>query len=78
MRMHVQSLASLSGLRIQMARIWHCCSCGVGQWLQLRFDPILETTICHGCSPKKTKKKKSLWQKKESASFSKQDCDCTL
>jgi len=49
MKLQVQSLASLSGLRI-----WHALSCGVGcrcsldlawlwlchsQWLQLRFDP---------------------------------------
>ena len=20
------------------AWIWHCCGCGVGQWLQLQFD----------------------------------------
>ena len=33
-RTQVQSLASLSGLRI-----WHCCGCGVGGQLQLRFDP---------------------------------------
>ena len=34
MRMQVPSLASLSGLRIL-----RCCGCGVGQWLQLQFDP---------------------------------------
>ena len=34
MRMSIQSLAWLSRLRI-----WHCCSCGVGQWLQLWFSP---------------------------------------
>ena len=22
-----------------MAAIWCCCGCGVGQWLQLQFDP---------------------------------------
>ena len=22
-----------------MARILHCCGCGVGRWLQLQFDP---------------------------------------
>ena len=35
-----------------MARIPH--GCGVGRWLQLRWDPRLGTSICHGCSPKKT------------------------
>ena len=33
MRMWVQSLALLSGLRI-----WGCCGCGVGWQLQLQFD----------------------------------------
>ena len=33
-RTEVQSLASLSGLRIRC-----CCACGVGWQLQLRFDP---------------------------------------
>ena len=23
----------------EMAWIWHCYGCGVGQWLQLRLDP---------------------------------------
>ena len=34
MRLQVQSLASLSGLRIL-----HCCGCGVGHWLQLQLEP---------------------------------------
>ena len=34
MRMRVQSLASISGLRI-----WHCCSCGVG--CRCSLDPVL-------------------------------------
>ena len=33
-RVQVQSLASLSGLRIK-----HCCGCGIGWPMQLRFDP---------------------------------------
>ena len=33
-RTWVQSLALLSGLRIR-----HCCDCGIGQQLQLWFDP---------------------------------------
>ena len=39
------------------AQIWLCCGCGVGQQLQLQFDPYLGTSACHGCSPKKTKTK---------------------
>ena len=48
-RVRVQSLASLSGLRIRCCReLWcrwdaaqilHCCGCGAGQQLQLWFDP---------------------------------------
>ena len=22
-----------------VAQIWHCCGCGIGQWLQLQFNP---------------------------------------
>ena len=50
MRIQVQSLALLSGLgsppllqavayAADAARIWHCCSCGVGWQLQLWFYP---------------------------------------
>ena len=28
------------------------CGCGVGQHLQLQFDPELGTSMCHGCGPK--------------------------
>ena len=38
--------------------LWHRCDCGVGWWLQLRFNPILGISICRGGGPKKTKKKK--------------------
>ena len=45
MRMHVQPLALLSGLRIQhrhevtdTTRIPHCCGCGIGCQLQLQFN----------------------------------------
>ena len=49
-RMQVQSLASLSGLRMQHrcklwcksqmpAQIQCCCGCGIGQQVQLQFDP---------------------------------------
>ena len=44
----VRLLALLNGLRMQhchelclvtdMARIWHCYSCGIGQQLQLQVD----------------------------------------
>ena len=74
MRMRVQSLASLSGLRTQ-----HCCelwcrltdTCWDVAWLWLwPATPRLGTSICRGCSPKKTKKKNSfaLWRTGEGAS----------
>ena len=53
MGMRVQSLASLSGLRI-----WCCYGCGIGQWLRLQSPPSLGTSICCRRSPKKKKKKK--------------------
>ena len=34
MRLQVRSQVSLSRLRI-----WCCCGCGVGRWLQLPLDP---------------------------------------
>jgi len=64
MRMQVQSLALLSGLRIRVAM-----SCGVGR--RCGSDPELRgcgvgrqlgTSICHGCGPKKTKKK---WRRRD-------------
>ena len=49
MRLRVWSLASISGLKIciavscgvvqDVARIWHCCGCGVGRQQQLPLDP---------------------------------------
>ena len=67
MRLRVQSLASLSELRI-----WHCCElwCRFQTWLgsliavavagsySSNWTPSLGTSICHRCSPKKAKKKK--------------------
>ena len=38
------------------AQIWCHCGCGVGQKLQLHFDPNLGTSICHMCGPKKNEK----------------------
>jgi len=70
-RMWVWSLTSLSELKIlcccelwrrsQMqlgSQIPNCCGCGVGHQLQLWFDPSLETSICHRCSPKKKRKER--------------------
>ena len=36
------------------AQIWRCCGCGVGQQLQLQFDPRLGTSIGRECGTKKT------------------------
>ena len=36
-----------------MAWIWHCCGCGVGQWLGSDLIPSLGTSICCGRGPKK-------------------------
>ena len=74
-RMHVQSLASLSGLRI------HCCPklrCRSQTWLRSGVamavvwagscssdsTPSLGTSICHGCGPKKEKKRKKKKKKR--------------
>ena len=67
--MRVRPLASLSGLRIQ-----HCPElwCRSQMWFRSRvagavaqagscrsnWTPGLGTSVCHGCGPKKTKKKK--------------------
>ena len=65
MRLKVRSLASLSGLKIQ-----RCLELWYRMKMQLRSGvavvqaggcssdttPILGTSICHGCSPKKTKR----------------------
>ena len=49
MRIQVQSLALLSGLRI-LCQIWCCYGCGVGLQLQLQFDPSPGISICRGYS----------------------------
>jgi len=58
----IQSLASLSGLRI-----WRCCELWCKSQTRLRsgsnLTPSLGTYRCRRCSPKKTKKKKK--KKKE-------------
>ena len=66
MRMRVQSLALLSGLRIylvgavvyvaDMARILSCCGYGIGRLLQLQLNPSLGNSLCCMCGPKKQKK----------------------
>ena len=53
-------IAMNCGVKLQMqlgCRVG-CSGCGVGQQLQLRLDPCLGISICHGCDPKKTKKEK--------------------
>ena len=67
----VQSLASLSGVRIQccyelwckvtgVAWILSFCGCGIGQQLWLRFDPLAwePPYVTHAALGKKKKKKK--------------------
>ena len=77
MRTQVRSLASLSGLRIRRCR---GLGCRLQMWLDLaslwlwcRLAAVaphlalsLETSICHECSPKKTKKQKKKQKKKQS------------
>ena len=64
MRTWVRSLAWLNRLRIQHCHCGQRCGLGLVLWLWHRpaatadLTPSLGTSICHGCSPKKTKKKK--------------------
>ena len=44
-----------------MAQIAHCCDCGIGQQLKLNSTPGLGASMCHRCSPKKTKKNQRLF-----------------
>ena len=53
MKMWVQSLALLSGLRI-----WHCYGCGVGFSCSSDSTPSLGTSICRRCGCKNKKEKK--------------------
>ena len=78
MRLWVQSLASLSGLKIWHCReLWHKSQMwrrsGVAVAV-VKADsysyssdsiPSLGTSICHGCSPKKQKKSKKQNKTKE-------------
>ena len=67
--MQGQSLASLSGLKMQcchklglvvtdVARIWHCCGNGAGPNCSSDLTPSLGTSICRRCGHTKKKKKK--------------------
>ena len=69
MRMQVRSLASISGFRIRCCReLWctlqmrlrSCIAVAVVQASSYGFNstPILGNSICFGCSPNKSKKKK--------------------
>ena len=69
MRMRVRLLASLSGLRILHCRkLWHKSQIRLGSDVAMavvqadsrryNLTPNLGASICHGCSPKKEKKKK--------------------
>ena len=68
MRMQVRSLASCNGLRIQQCHESWCRSqtwfrCGIVVAVAVAYSyssestPSLRTSICQGCSPKKTKNK---------------------
>ena len=64
MRLRVQSLASLNGMRTK-----HCCGCGVGS-CSSDSTPSLGTSICLECSPKKQLKKKKVdWNMPQRAVF---------
>ena len=69
MRLQVQFLASLRGLRIQHCReLWYRSKTWLGSGIAVAvaqagscsFDwiPSVGTSICRGCGPKKKKKKK--------------------
>ena len=65
MRTRVQCLASLRGLRIRhchelwcRSQMWHCMAVVQTNSCSSNSTPSLGTSICHGCGPKKTKKKK--------------------
>ena len=68
MRIWVQSLALLSGLRIQYYHdMWYRLQMWLGSGVAVavvqasscssNLTPSLGTSICHGCSPKKENKK---------------------
>ena len=55
-------------LSIVMQRMFyiHCCGCGVGQQLQLGFDPSLRTLNAMGAALKRGKKNKTILYKARS------------
>ena len=70
MRMQVQSLGFLSGLRIRSCHeLWYRSQMQLRSGISVavakagscssNLTPSLETSICHGCSPKQTNKKYS-------------------
>ena len=76
MRTQVQSLALLSGLRIQCCpQLWcrlqiqlgSCVAVAVVEACNYSSDwtPSLETSICHGCGPKRQKGKKKKKEEKK-------------
>ena len=60
MRLHIRSLALLSGSRIQ-----HYCGCGAGHHHSSNSTPSLGTSICHMCGPTKKKKKRKKTKTKD-------------
>ena len=42
------------------AQILCCCGCGAGRSWSSNLTPRLGTSICHGCGPKRKKKKKKI------------------
>ena len=71
MRTQVQSLASISGLRIQCYReLWYRLQMWLGSCIDVAVvysdvTPSLETSICPRCSPKKTKQKQKQTNKQK-------------
>ena len=43
-----------------LARIWHCCGCGIGQRLQLQYNTQTGNSMRHRCDLKKNDKKKNI------------------
>ena len=73
MRTWVRALAQLSGLRIwRCHELWYRLQTWLGSRVTLvqagsyssNSTPSLGTSICHGCSPKKTQKEKKISEKK--------------
>ena len=76
MRMHVQSLALLSGLKIQrFCELWYRLQMQLRSHVAVvvakasgyssNLTPSLGTSICHVCGLKKTKNKRYIFQFRE-------------